>query len=47
MVDSADPERFHIARAELHNLLGYEELENIPFLVLGNKIDIAGAVGED
>lgn len=44
MVDSADTERFPLARQELENLLQDEALRNIPVLVLGNKIDLPGAV---
>jgi len=39
MVDAADPDRFMEARKELNNLLEIDALKDVPFLVLGNKID--------
>ncbi|KAL9643237.1 hypothetical protein ABK040_014694 [Willaertia magna] len=46
LVDSADPGRFEEAARELHGLLNYEDLAKVPFLILGNKIDMNGAVSE-
>lgn len=47
MVDSADRERFELARNELNELMESEELQNTPFLIFGNKIDIPDAASED
>ena len=46
MVDAADRERFDDARMELQKLLNNDQLRQVPFLILGNKIDIPGAAGE-
>mmetsp|Transcript_7983 Transcript_7983/g.15826 ORF Transcript_7983/g.15826 Transcript_7983/m.15826 type:complete len:193 (-) Transcript_7983:313-891(-) len=47
IVDALDRERFPEAKKELDQLLTDEMLSNTPFLVLGNKIDLPNAVGED
>ena len=48
MVDVADRERLQDAKNELQCLLNDETLEaaKTPLLVLGNKVDAAGAMGE-
>jgi GTP-binding protein SAR1 len=46
IVDAKDRDRFAEARTELHNLLQTKELSNIPFVVLGNKIDHPDTVSE-
>ncbi|KAL3907153.1 MAG: hypothetical protein SGPRY_010280 [Prymnesium sp.] len=47
LVDSHDRERFPEAKKELDGLLGSEDLAEVPFLVLGNKIDMGRAASED
>ena len=44
LVDSVDVGRFKEARKELDSILETPELVNIPIAILGNKIDMAGAV---
>ena len=46
LIDTADRERFNEAKVELDKLLAIEGMQNTPFLILGNKIDIAGAASE-
>jgi len=46
VVDVADSDRFPEAKEVLHELLKLDQLSQIPFLVLGNKIDKRGAVSE-
>uniref|UniRef100_A0A7S2IFY0 Small COPII coat GTPase SAR1 n=1 Tax=Haptolina brevifila TaxID=156173 RepID=A0A7S2IFY0_9EUKA len=47
LVDAHDQDRFPEAKKELDGLLQCEELENVPFLILGNKIDLGRAASED
>ena len=47
LVDAVDRQRFPEAKRELDNLLSSDELRGVPFLVLGNKIDLPTAASED
>jgi len=47
LVDAADRERFAESQRELAGLLADDGLASVPFLVLGNKIDLPYAVSED
>jgi len=46
LVDTTDHRRFPEAKEELSQLLSDEQLQGVPFLVLGNKIDAKDAVSE-
>lgn len=46
LVDSTDHTRFMESKKELDALLSIEQLKEIPFLILGNKIDADDAVSE-
>ncbi|KAM4032764.1 uncharacterized protein ACNLHF_019923 [Anomaloglossus baeobatrachus] len=43
VVDSADPERFVEAKAELIAILENDEMRGVPFVVMANKQDLPGA----
>eukprot|EP01080_Neovahlkampfia_damariscottae_P000396 gene396-6810_t len=47
IIDAADKKKFNDSKRELHKLLKNEQTKDIPFLILGNKIDRSGAVSED
>jgi len=46
IVDSNDRSRFPEAKKELDELLSDDKLAGVPFVVLGNKIDISTSAGE-
>jgi len=47
LVDAAAPDRFEESSTELNDLLTQEELAMVPFLILGNKVDLAHAASEE
>lgn len=46
VVDSADTTRLNLAREELTAMLSEGELQGVPLLVLANKQDLPGALGD-
>ena len=47
LVDSSNQKRFEESRIELQGVLEMPELEKVPIVILGNKIDKAGAIPEE
>ncbi|KAI0855059.1 GTP-binding protein-like protein [Xylaria cubensis] len=47
LIDAADYKRFAEAKAELDALLAIKEIQTIPIVVMGNKIDHLYAVSEE
>ncbi|KAL4493408.1 hypothetical protein ABPG72_007416 [Tetrahymena utriculariae] len=47
LVDSSDRTRFEESRIEFNKIIQTKELEKVPIVILGNKIDIQGAASED
>lgn len=47
LIDSVDTKRFNEVKTELEKILKSPELINIPIALLGNKIDMSGAVSID
>ena len=47
MVDAADRDRLPEVKKELDELMSMKELEEVPFVVMGNKIDMKDAVSEE
>lgn len=47
VVDGADHSCMEEARKQLHELLEWPSLDQIPILILGNKSDLEGALTEE
>ncbi|KAL4429469.1 hypothetical protein ABPG74_001314 [Tetrahymena malaccensis] len=47
LVDSSDRARFEESKVEFNKIIQTKELEKVPIVILGNKIDIQGAASED
>jgi signal recognition particle receptor subunit beta len=40
VVDSNDPERIEEAREELHDILKFPDMQNVPIVIIANKPDL-------
>lgn len=47
LVDSSDSARFEESRTEFNKIISTKELNQVPIIILGNKIDIQGAASEE
>ena len=47
MVDAADRSRIEESKRELESLLKMPELQNVPFVICGNKIDVKNSIMEN
>lgn len=47
MVDAFNRERFTESKKKLHAVLSDEELEDVPFHILRNKVDLGYAAAEE
>jgi GTP-binding protein SAR1 len=47
LVDAADSKRFEESQKELDHIINTPGLEKVPIVILGNKIDIKGAVDDE
>ena len=47
MVDAADRGRIEESKRELESLLKMPELQNVPFVIFGNKIDVKNSIMEN
>jgi GTP-binding protein SAR1 len=46
IIDASNRKRFPEAKTELKALLDDEQIESVPFVILGNKIDRPNSAGE-
>ena len=46
LVDASLPERFKESKKELEDVLSHPDLDDVPVVILGNKIDLSTAVSE-
>lgn len=47
VVDSADEGNLEVAKTQLHQLIQWPSVAGVPLLVLGNKNDLNGALGQE